>query len=83
MQSLKIELIKDNSLQALQELEEKRLIRIVKEPKSNSYALPRSEIDEEDFKKWVEYIEDSPTISLTEAEQKWAAQKEKLQKLTR
>jgi len=80
MQTLKIELIDSNSLKALQELEHKRLIRIVKEPDLNSYALPGGPISVEDFQKWVEYVEDTPTVSLAEAKQRWATQKKKLQK---
>ena len=81
MQTLKIELTDNNSLKALQELEQKRLIRIVREPDLNSYALPGELVSEEDFRKWVEYTEDSPTVSLSEAKQRWATQKKKLQKL--
>lgn len=83
MQTLTIELTGNDSLKALQELEHKQLIRIVKEPGLNSYALPGERISDEDFKKWVEYAEDSPTVSITEAKQQWAAQKKKLQKLIR
>ncbi len=83
MQTLTIELTDNNSLKALQELEHKRLIRIVKEPDINSYALPGEPISAEDFKKWVEYAEDSATVSLAEAKQRWATQKKKLQKLIR
>jgi hypothetical protein len=83
MQTLTIELTGNNSLKALQELEQKQLIRIVKEPGLNSYALPGEAISEEDFKKWVEYAEYSPTVNITEAKQQWAAQKKKLQKLIR
>ncbi|MDY0282276.1 MAG: hypothetical protein RBR35_17145 [Salinivirgaceae bacterium] len=83
MQTITIELTHNNSLKALQELERNHLIRIVKEPDLNSYALPGDAINEEDFKKWVEHTEDSPTISITEAKQRWATQKGKLQKLTR
>lgn len=67
----------------MQDLEHKHLIRIVREPNINSYALPGETISEEDFKKWVEYAEDSQTVSLTEAKQRWATQKKKLQKLIR
>lgn len=80
---LKIELKGNKALKALQELEQKQLIRIVKEPDLNSYALPGEAINEEDFKKWNEYTEDSPSISLTEAKQRWEMQKKKLQKLIR
>ncbi len=80
IQTFKIELTGNNSLKALQELEHRQLIRIVKEPDLNSYALPEEPINKEDFKKWCEYAEDSPTVSFTEAGQRWAAQKKKLQK---
>ncbi|MGF1584183.1 MAG: hypothetical protein ACFCUM_02600 [Bacteroidales bacterium] len=83
MQKITIELTNNNSLKALQDLEQKQLIRILNEPDINSYALPGEPISEEDFKKWVEYAEDSPTVSLSEAKQRWATQKKKLQKLIR
>jgi hypothetical protein len=83
MQTLTIELTGSNSLKALKDLEHKRLIRIVKKPGLNSYALPGEAISEEDFKKWVEYTEDSPTLTAAEAKQRWATQKKKLQKLIR
>ena len=83
MQKITIELTDNNSLKALQELEHKRLIRIVKEPDLNSYALPGEPVSEEDFRKWVEYAESAPTVSLDEAKQRWATQKKKLQKLIR
>ncbi len=83
MQTLTIELTDTNSLKALQELEHKRLIRIIREPDLNSFALPGESISEEDFRKWVKYAEDSPIVSLSEAKQRWATQKKKLQKLIR
>ena len=83
MQTLTIELTGNNSLKALQELEHKHLIRIVKELDLNSYALHSETISEEDFKNWIEYTENSPTVSLKEAKQRWATQKKKLQKLIR
>ena len=79
MQMLTIELTNNNSLKALLELEHKQLIRIIKEPDSNSYALDGELINKEDFRKWVEYAEKSPTLSLTEAKQRWSVQKKKLQ----
>ena len=61
-------------------MEQKKLIRIVKEPEINSYSLPGESISDEDFRRWVEFAENSPTVSLTEAKQRWADQKKKLQK---
>jgi hypothetical protein len=83
MQTLTIELTDNNSLKALQELEHKNLIRILREPEVNSYSLPGEPISEEDFQKWVEYAENSPTLSFSQAKQRWAEQKKKLQKLIR
>jgi hypothetical protein len=83
MQTLTIELTGKDSLKALQDLEHNHLIRIVNEPDLNSYSLPGDPISEEDFRKWVEYTENSPTVSLTQAKQRWAEQKKKLQKLIR
>ncbi|MEN8122611.1 MAG: hypothetical protein ABFS35_19875 [Bacteroidota bacterium] len=81
MQTITIELTNNNALKFLQDLENKHLIRILKGPVLNSYALPGEPLSEDDFKKWVEHAENSQTVSLTEAKQRWATQKEKLQKL--
>lgn len=83
MQILTIELTNNNSLKALEELEHKRLIRIIKEPDLNSYALPGEPVSVEDFRRWVKYAEDSPTVSLSDAKQRWEIKKKKLQKLIR
>lgn len=83
MQKLTIELTDDNSLKALQDLEHKNIIRILREPEVNSYSLPGEPISEDDFRKWVEYAENSPTVSLIQAKQRWVQQKKKLQKLIR
>jgi hypothetical protein len=83
MQTLTIELTGNDSLKALEDLEHKHLIRIVKGSDLSSYSLPGEPINIDDFRKWVEYAENTPTVSLTEAKQKWAEQKKKLQKLIR
>ena len=81
MQRLTIELMGNKALRALKDLEHEQLIRIVKEPDLGSYSLPGEPILNEDFRRWVEYAENSPTVSLTEAKQRWAEKKKKLQKL--
>jgi hypothetical protein len=81
MQRLTIELSGNKALKALKELENEHLIRIVKEPDLNSYIFPGKPISNEDFRRWVEYAENSPTLSIAEARQQWAEQKKKLQKL--
>lgn len=83
MQTVVIELTDNDSLKALQDLERKHLIRIVEEPTPANYSLPGEPISDEEFKSWVDYTESSPTVSLTEAKQRWEAQRKKLQKLIR
>jgi len=83
MQTLTIELTGKDSLEALQNLEQRELIRIVNEPDLNSYSLAGEPISDVDFRNWVEYTENSPTISLTEAKQRWSDQRKKLQKIIR
>ncbi len=81
MRTITIELTGNNSLKALRDLENKQLIRILKEPDLNSHSLPGEPISKEDFRKWVEYAENSPTASLTEAKLVWSEQRKKLEKL--
>ena len=81
MQRLTIEIQGKTALKALKDLEHEKLIRIVREPDLNSYALPGKSISDEDFQRWVEYAENSPTISISEARERWANQKKKLQRL--
>ena len=83
MQTITIELTGNSSLKALKDLENKHLIRILNEPDLSSYSLSGEPITNEDFRSWVEYAENSPTVSLNEAKLRWAEQRKKLQKLTR
>ncbi|MCF8309382.1 MAG: hypothetical protein K9I68_10270 [Bacteroidales bacterium] len=83
MQTIIVKLTTEDSLEALKELEKKRLIKILTNPDLNSYALPGNQINDEDFKKWIEYTEESPAVSESEAKKLWAKQKKHLQKLTR
>jgi len=83
MQTITIELTGNNSLEAIKDLEEKHLIRILKVPDLNSYTLHGETFSVEDFKKWIEFSEESEILSFTEAKRRWAEQKEKLQKLIR
>ena len=80
MQRLTIELTGNNSLKALQELENKGLIKIIKGTDMDLLSLPGEPISKEDLNDWIEYAERSPTVSLTEAKQRWVTQKKKFYK---
>ncbi len=51
MQTLIIELKGNNALKALQDLEQKDLIRIVNEPDLNLYSLTGNPVSDDDFKR--------------------------------
>jgi hypothetical protein len=80
MKTVTVELTNIDSLTALQELERRHIIRIVNKTGTDSFSLPGDPVSEEDFLKWIAYIEKSPALSLTNAKQQWAAQKKKLRK---
>ena len=79
--TLTIELLNSNALKSLKDLEQQHLIKIVEKPELTSYTLPGEPMSVEEFKSWVEYAEDSPSVTLHEAKAQWAAKKEKLRKL--
>ena len=84
MNTLLIELKDKKAYKELHNLEEQNLIRIVTEKDSSySLALPGNPIDADSFRKWIGYIENTPTVSLTEAKNQWKLQKRKLEKLIR
>lgn len=83
MQTLIIQLKSKNAFQALYDLQARKMIRIVREADDIPLSLEGEPISEEDFKKWVECAEKTPTVSLTEAKKRWQAQKKKLKENAR
>ena len=82
MQTILIELKNNKAFEELHNLEEKKLVSIINEDYS-SYALPGKPLNEEEFRAWVEYAENTTTVSLYEAKLLWKARKKKLQNLIR
>jgi hypothetical protein len=84
MQTVLVELKDKKAFEELHNLEAKQLIRIINETDpASSYALPGDPLSVEDFRKWVEHAESTPTISLTQAKQQWEVRKKKLRQLLR
>ncbi len=82
MRTLTVEVKNNNALRLLHDLELNKVIRIVNEPETSSYALPGDPVSINDFKKWIDAAEHSPIISLSDAKNKWEQKKKQLQKLT-
>jgi len=84
MQTILVELRDKKAFEELHNLEAKQLIRIVTENEvPSSYTLPGDPLSVEEFRRWIEHAESTPTISLTQAKQQWEARKKKLRQLIR
>lgn len=84
MNTIVIELKNKKAIKELHNLEEKKLIRIIPEKDDDfSLTIRGNPLDADSFRKWIEYIENTPTVSLTEAKNQWEVQKRNLGKLIR
>jgi hypothetical protein len=83
MQTVTVQLTDKSARKALQDLEQKQVIRIVKSPRFESPALPGKPMDLSAFRQWIAEAEKAPTVSLKAAKSKWAAKKRQLQQLTK
>ncbi len=83
MQTLTVQITDNNGLKALHALEEKHFIRIVKNTDMDSPSLPGQAISLKSFRNWIGAAEDSPTIDLKDAKEKWANKRKQLLKLTK
>ena len=83
MQTITVQLTDRNARRALQDLEQKHVIRIVKSPRFESPALPGKPMDLPAFQQWIAGAEASPSVSLKAAKSTWAAKRKKLQQLTK
>lgn len=82
MQTVLVELKNKKAFEELQDLEERQMIRIINEADpAFSLALPGDPVSVEDFRKWIRHVENTPTISLTQAKQQWQARKKNLRQL--
>ena len=83
MQTVIVEISNKSALKALHGLEEKQLIRIIKEDDLDSPALPGKAQSLAEFRNWLKGAESTPTISLKDAKTAWAGKRKQLQKLSK
>jgi hypothetical protein len=82
MQTITVQVEGNQGLKMLYSLEEKQIIRIVKE-ESDSPALPGAPLGLKAFRNWIEHAESTPIIDLKDARARWTKRKRKLMQLTR
>jgi hypothetical protein len=83
MQTVTVQLTDRSARKALQDLQQKRVIRIVKAPRFESPALPGKPMHLNAFKAWVASAEEAPSVSLKAAKSTWATKRRQLQQLTK
>ena len=83
MQTLTVEITNNDALKVLQNLQEKRFIKIHSKPKVDSLVFPGKALTTEEFKEMIEIAEQCESISLKEAEASWERQKRQLLKLAK
>ncbi len=83
MRTVTVQITNSSALKALQHLEGKKYIRIVKMPRFESPALPGKEMNLPAFEAWIAGAGKAPSITLKEAKSKWAARKKELERLIR
>jgi hypothetical protein len=83
MQTIIIQITDESAIKTLQDLEEKRFIKIVNEPKEFSPFLPGKPLSSEEFKDWITEAEKADTISLKEAKTVWTRKRRQLLKLVK
>ena len=83
MQTLTVEITNDSALKVLQDLQERHFINILAKTNLNSPVFPGEPLTTEEFKELILNRENGSSISLKEANDKWAKKKKHLLKPTR
>jgi hypothetical protein len=81
MHTIILQINNDNALKTLRDLETKHFISILENSDIDSPSLPGKPLSLNEFKNWIKDAEQTSTVSLTEAKEKWANKKIQLQKL--
>ncbi len=82
MHTITLQINSDDALKTLQDLEGRHLISIIESSNVDSPSLPGAALSLNEFKNWVQHAEQTSTVSLTEAKEKWVSRKKQLQNLT-
>jgi hypothetical protein len=83
MHTITLQVNNKTALTALQDLETRHLISILENSDTDAHSLPGKPLSVSEFSNWIHQAEQSTTISLTQAKEKWAGKRKQLQKLSR
>ena len=83
MQTLTVEITNDNALKVLHDLQERHFINILANSDLNSLVLPGEPLTTEEFREFILSRENDASMSLKEANAKWAKKRKQLLKPAR
>ena len=81
MHTITLQINNNDALKTLQALENKHFISILENSDLDSPSLSGEPLSLAEFKSWIKDAEKAPTVSLTQAKEKWANKRKQLQKL--
>ena len=81
MHTITLQINNNDALKTLRNLENKHFISILENSDVDSPSLPGEPINLTKFKNWIKDAEKVPTVSLTQAKEKWASKRQQLKKL--
>lgn len=71
----------EDPLKTLQYLENKNFMSILDSSAIEASLLPGDPLSLAEFRRWIKDTEKAPTVSLSQAKEKWASKRQKLEKL--
>ena len=81
MHTITIQINNENALKTLRSLENKHFISILDSSELEAPSLPGDPLSLAEFRRWIKDAEKAPTVSLSQAKEKWASKRQKLEKL--
>ena len=71
MQTVTVEINDVSAFKELANLEKRQILRIIDNSEYDSPSLPGKPLSLSQFKEWIQQAEETPTVTLAEAETKW------------
>jgi hypothetical protein len=83
MHTITLQINDERVVKTLQDMERSQFISILENSEFDSPALPGAPMSITAFKSWIGASEQTETVSLTQAKEKWASKRKQLLKLTK
>jgi hypothetical protein len=79
MHTITIEITDNSAMKTIQSLENKHFIRVIEN--TDFASLPGKPLSMDEFRHWINAAEQTPSVSLNQAKEKWQQKRNQLLKL--